>query len=386
MMVRQFRLPDLGSGLQEATVIRWHAATGEALVIDGILCEVETEKAVIEIPVPYEGTLLRQCAAEGDALAVGAVLALIEGAGDGNVDHYADAPNPLVPPDPIPAPIATAAPTGGSPLARPRAMPAIRRLARERGVDLAAVRGSGPMGRITRADVEDASIHPVSVAGREMSGLRQRIAEHMVRSWQEIPHCFARLEIDAGRLLEARRTLAERLVVRVPVEALLIKAVIPVLRECPQFNATLKAGRLIEHDRCDIGVAVDTPDGLIVPVAHGADRLSLRELCERLNDLLARTVLRRASPGELTGATFTVNNIGALGRAMGTSIIPWGTTAILSAGRAELRAVVRDGQLAVAPVMELALSFDHRVVDGGTVQRFIAAVGRNLEEPDRCLS
>jgi len=216
--------------------------------------------------------------------------------------------------------------------------------------------------------------------------LRKSIAEHMAKSWREIPHSFTRLEVDATRFLETRGTLSQQFDIKVPIEALLIKAVIPVLQEYPHFNSTLVGDELTLHDRYDISVAADTKDGLIVPVVHKADQLPLSKLSEALTDLIARTVERRAAPDELTGATFTVNNIGALGHVMGTSIIPYGTAAILSAGRAIEKPVVRNGKIAIAPMMEVTLSFDHRIIDGGSVQRFMKRVAENLEQPVRFLA
>jgi len=217
------------------------------------------------------------------------------------------------------------------------------------------------------------------------SMIRKTIAERLSQSWREIPHVFTRLEIDATRLLIVRKALVEELDMKIPIEAILVKACIPVLKEFPQFNATVVEGGIQLHKHYNIGLAADTETGLVVPVLKDADRLSLREMVNTLLDLLPRAVERKATPEELSGATFTVNNIGALGHLMGTSIIPHGTTAILSVGRAVEKPVVRDGELAVAPVLEVTLSFDHRAIDGGLAQRFMARIRENLEEPVKAL-
>jgi pyruvate dehydrogenase E2 component (dihydrolipoamide acetyltransferase) len=215
--------------------------------------------------------------------------------------------------------------------------------------------------------------------------IRRTISDRLSQSWREIPHVFTRIEIDATRLLVVRKALVEELKCKVPLEAIVIKACLPALREFPHFNATIVDGGIELHRHYNIGLAADTESGLVVPVLKSADKLSLRETVNSLLELLPRAVARKATPEELSGATFTVNNIGALGSLMGTSIIPYGTTAILSVGRAVEKAVVRDGAVAIAPVLEVSLAFDHRAIDGGLAQRFMARIRENLEEPVKAL-
>ena len=193
------------------------------------------------------------------------------------------------------------------------------------------------------------------------------------------------MEIDASRLLVVRKALIEELDRKIPIEAILVKACLPALKEFPHFNATVTEGGINLHKFYNVGVAVDTDSGLVVPVLKNANHLSLRETVDTMLELLPRAVERKATPEELTGATFTVNNIGALGHLMGTSIIPQGTTAILSVGRAVEKPVVRDGQIDIAPILEVTLSFDHRAIDGGLAQRFMARIRENLEEPVKAL-
>jgi len=279
-------------------------------------------------------------------------------------------------------------------------MPSIRRIAKEHGIDLTTVEGSGRHGRITRKDVLailDAKQQPADQAAtatasaaaastfEPFSMIRKTISERMSQAWREIPHVFTRMEIDATRLLIVKKALVEELDTKVPLEAILVKACLPALKEFPYFNATIVEGGVEMHSHYNIGLAADTDTGLVVPVLKDADKLSLRETVNTLLDLLPRAVERKATPEELTGATFTVNNIGALGHLMGTSIIPLGTTAILSVGRAVEKPVVRDGNIEVAPVLEVTLSFDHRVIDGGLAQRFMARISENLEEPVKAL-
>jgi len=399
-MATEFVLPDIGEGLTEGQIVKWLVAVGDPVGLDDPLVEVETAKAVVEIPSPVAGIVLHHGAVEGETLDVGQILAVIGQPGEtwGRPDGVESAPPPeapLVGTLSDDAEDLSAARPGIAPIAgRPQALPLVRRLARQLDVDLDAVAGTGPGGQITRDDVQSAAQRPpqtsegavpaVERGGDErvkMSMLRKTIAEHMTRSWSEIPHVTTFDDVDATRLLAVRRALSSRHGVAVPIEALVIKAVIPALRTFRQFNATLDGDELILHAAMDIGLAVDTGDGLLVPVVRAADRSSPMELAGVIADLANRGQERTLTPAELSGGTFTVSNIGAVGGGFGTPIIPHGTTAILSIGRAADAAVVRDGQVAVAPMMPLSLSYDHRVIDGGLGRRFTQMLVENLEEP-----
>ncbi len=214
-----------------------------------------------------------------------------------------------------------------------------------------------------------------------MSRLRRTIAANMAKSWAEIPHVTTFDDVDATRLLEIRAALGTRHEVKVPMEALVVKAVIPALEAFPEFNATIDGDDLVIHHSFDIGIAVDTPDGLLVAVIDDAGSRGVLELAAEVRRLGDGAKARSLSPGELTGQTFTVTNIGAVGGGHGTPIVPYGTTAILSLGRAQEKVVVADGELAIAPVMPLSLSYDHRVVDGAQGRRFMSLLIENLEEP-----
>jgi pyruvate dehydrogenase E2 component (dihydrolipoamide acetyltransferase) len=203
----------------------------------------------------------------------------------------------------------------------------------------------------------------------------------MARSWAEVPHVTTFDEIDATRLLEVRQALGDRHGMKIPIEALVIKAVLPAIGEYPEFNATVDGDDLVVHGAKDLGIAVDTPDGLLVAVVRSADRHSVLELAGEVRRLGEGARNRTLSPDELTGQTFTISNIGAVGGGHGTPIVPPGTTAILSVGAAKAKPIVYDGDLAIAPVMPLSLSYDHRVIDGAQGRRFMALVMENLEEP-----
>ena len=400
-MQKEFCLPDLGSGLQEGQVVNWLVEVGQDVTSTDNLCELETEKAVIEIPVPYSGKVLELKVDAGGTIEVGAVLAVfgIEG---GTPDVAAEE-RPAGPVEDHKetserATVKTASERGG----HVRAMLSIRRLANEHGIDLASVEGTGRNGRITRKDIlavlEKARAaepaQPATAAApataeasefEKFSMIRRTISERLSRSWQEIPHVFSRMEIDATRLLVVRKALVDELELKVPIEAILVRACLPALKEFPHFNATIVEDGIQLHKHYNIGIAADTETGLLVPVVKSADQLSLRATVNALLDLLPRALERKATPEELTGATFTVNNIGALGHLMGSSIIPEGTTAILSTGRAVEKPIVRDGEIIACPILEVTLSFDHRAIDGGLAQRFMARIRENLEEPAKVL-
>ena len=214
-----------------------------------------------------------------------------------------------------------------------------------------------------------------------LSRLRRTIADRVEQSWREIPHVTTFDTVRADRLLDLRGALSSRFDTPIPIEALVVMAVLPVLAEFGEFNGTLDGEDLIIKRHYDIGVAADTPDGLILPVVKRADRWALRDLAIEIARLAAAARSRSLTPAELTGATFTVSNIGAVGGGHGTPIIPYGTTAILSVGRAEPQAVVRDDAVTIARMMPLSLSYDHRVIDGGLGRRFIARLRENLEQP-----
>ena len=381
-MAFEFILPDIGEGLTEATVVRWVVVVGEEVGLDEVLVEVETAKAVVEMPSPVAGVVVRHGAGEGETLEVGSVLAVID-----QVDAPVETPESDAPLVGTLSDQAVILPRRSETVEVTRsavqALPVVRKLAKDRGVDINEIHASGPDGRVTRDDVMAASSDgaPADSDRVRLSPLRKAIAEHMEKSWREIPHVTTFDEADATRLLTSRKALAARHGQSIPFEALLVKAVIPVLTEYRQLNASLDGDEIVLHGAQHIAIAVDTEAGLIAPVITDADQLSLIELATTVEDLAAGARARTLAPDQLTGATFTISNIGAVGGTHGTPIIPLGTTAIISVGRATDKAVARDGGVVVAPMMPLSLSFDHRVIDGGMGRRFMALLKENLEEP-----
>ena len=407
-MVREFRLPDIGEGLTEAEIVRWLIAEGDPVAADQPIVEVETDKAVVEIPSPYGGIVVRHGGAEGETIEVGAVLVVVgsqeEAVGAEPVTAVSEAA-PIVGTLVEEAEVIESVPEAVTPVTTSvKALPVVRKLARDAGLDLETVTGTGMGGRITREDVEaaisttspsvkdaappepESAIPTVATSTsqderRPMSRLRRTIAANMSKSWAEIPHVTTFDDVDATRLLEVRIALSERHEVKIPIEALLVRAVLPALSAFPEFNATLDGDDLLVHGSHDIGIAVDTPDGLLVAVIRDADAKGVLELAGEVARLGEGARERKLSPDELTGQTFTVSNIGAVGGGHGTPIVPPGTTAILSIGRATSKPIVHDGDLVIAPVMPLSLSYDHRVIDGGMGRRFMAMLLENLEEP-----
>jgi pyruvate dehydrogenase E2 component (dihydrolipoamide acetyltransferase) len=406
-MAHTFNLPDIGSGLQEAEIVAWHVGVGDTVTADQVLCEVETEKSVVEIPSPFGGVVLELAGPAGTSVKVGEMLIVIGEAGEdlggaaaepvGVAAAVAETP-PAVSgaPEPLPEP----APGVLAPVvsARVQAMPLVRRLARQHGVDLAAVTGTGVGGRITRKDVEAAaaSAGPVAAVGPataaavpegrvderlQLSKLRRTIAAHMTGQWQNVPHITAHVEAEATRFLEVRRTLSEAIGKTVPVDALLVAIVVPALKRYPRINATIDGGEIVLHHYCDVGVAVGSEDGLLVPIVRNADRISIGDLVDVVTDLTTRAKDRKLTPEEMGDQTFTVSNLGSLRGWHATQVIPAGTTGIVSFGRAMDRPVVRDGALASGPVMAVSGTFDHRAVDGLDTMGFLNAIVDAIEEP-----
>jgi len=263
--------------------------------------------------------------------------------------------------------------------ATPQALPLVRRLAASKGVDLASVTGTGPGGRITREDIESAADGAGPVERVRLSPTRLAIARNLTRSWQEIPHVTTYGAADASGILAERSRLAESTGRQIPLEALLMTAIAPLLAEYPAFNASLDGETLVLRKHYDIGFAVETPEGLMVAVVRGVPGRTVDGLAAEIVTLATSARDRSIAPRDLRGTTFTISNIGAVGGGYGTPIIPYGTTAILSVGRAEERPVVRGGSVVIGREMPLSLSYDHRVIDGALGREFMSAIVSAIE-------
>ena len=365
-MAQFFKLPDLGEGLTEGEVARWLVAEGQEIGEDDPLVEIQTDKATVEIPSPYAGTVLRILVAEGEVAPVGTALVVIGEPGE-EVSGDAQEPSKRVP---AAAPAPTTPSQRGE--ARVAATPLVRKIAHELDVDLASLSGSGPGGRITEDDVRAAADGGAAAEeGRRepVRGVRRVIAEHMARAHREVPAVTWVEECDFENV--ALETLL----------AQVVEACAESLAEFPELNARFEGESILYLDRYDIGVAVQTDDGLVVAVVRAADGKSLEELDAEIRRLAEGARAGSLKPEELRDSTFTVTSAGKLAGLLQTPIVNHPEVAILSVGRIAPRAVVRDGEIVVRKTGTVAVSFDHRVIDGARAAEFGLAVIRRLEAP-----
>jgi pyruvate dehydrogenase E2 component (dihydrolipoamide acetyltransferase) len=347
----EFKLPDLGEGLTEGEIARWLVQEGEDVAEDDPLVEIQTDKTTVEIPSPTAGKVARIMVGEGDVVPVGTVLVVI---GEDGAEP----------------------PPARREEAKVRATPLVRRLAQELGVELESLAGTGPQGRITEEDVRSSATSrgqapgPVPEGRREpLRGVRRLIAEHMTRAHREVPPVTWVEECDFGEL-ELDLLLSTTL-----------KACALSLQEFPELNARLEGDDIVLLDRYDLGIAVQTDQGLVVPVVRDCDSRSIDELDGEVRRLADAARSGSLEPAELRGSTFTVTSAGKLAGLFQTPIVNHPEVAILSLGRIAERPVVRSGEIVSRPLGYVALTFDHRVVDGARAAEFGLAVIRRLEQP-----
>jgi pyruvate dehydrogenase E2 component (dihydrolipoamide acetyltransferase) len=336
----ELKLPDLGEGLTEGEIARWLVAEGDEVAEDDPLVEIQTDKTTVEIPSPAAGKVARILVAEGAVVPVGTLLVVI---GD---DATAPAPEPE---------------------REVQATPLVRRTARELSVDLESVRGTGPQGRITEEDVRAAAGVDAGARREPLRGVRRLIAQHMARAHAEVPPVTWVEECDFG---------AVELDLLV---ATVLKACAGALKDFPELNARLEGDAIVYEERYDLGVAVQTGEGLVVPVVRGCDAKTIAEIDSEVRRLAEGARAGTLKPEELRGSTFSVTSAGRLGGLLSTPIVNWPEVAILSVGRIADRPVVRESEIVVRPVGHLSLTFDHRVVDGARAAEFAWAVIRALE-------
>ena len=368
-MAYEFKLPDLGEGLTEGEIARWLVSEGQEVAEDDPLVEIQTDKTTVEIPSPAAGKVARILVDEGQVVPVGTVLVVI------GEDRAVRDEQP--PAEPAVSAVSRGQTPGHGAKGRVRATPLVRNIARELGVDLETVAPSGPDGRITEDDVRSAAAGSVETAtgqvreGRRepLRGVRRKIAEHMVRAHEEVPAVTWVEECDFGTLD------LEELVPRT------LKAVAEALHEFPELNARLEGDEIVYLERYDLGVAVQTDQGLVVPVVRACDKGTVGELAQEVARLADAARAGKLKPEELRGSTFTVTSAGKVAGLFQTPIVNHPEVGILSIGRIAERPVVRDGELVIRPVGYVALTFDHRVVDGARAAGFGLAVIRRLESP-----
>ena len=393
----ELKLPDVGEGIAEGEVVRWLVAEGAEVKEDDPLVEILTDKANVEIPSPVTGTVVKIVAAPGQVVKVGELLALIEpAAGQAAVAHHVTASSDR----PTSTPREVAEPGLGSPPKRAGApggdvlaTPVVRKLAKDLGVELGEVPGSGTAGRVTEEDVrraagpkEPAGIPSESTPEERIpfKGKRRMIARKMVAAKTRVPHALLVDEADVSGLLAERakmREVGEREGVRITILPFLMKAVAGALRGHPALNASLDEDReeIVLKKKIDIGMAVDAGDGLVVPVVRNADAKSVIELAREIERLSAAAREGTLAPGDLAGGTFTISSVGSIGGLFSYPVINVPEAAILAAHKIVSRPVVRDGEIVPRDMMYLSLSFDHRIVDGGEATRFLNEVVRRIE-------
>lgn len=435
-MATSIRMPQLGESVAEGTIARWLKAEGQTIARDEPLVEIITDKVNAEIPSPVAGVLRRIVAAEGAVVAVGEEIAIVE-------EAPAEAPSPAAPEagaeryreGPSVGPTGVSAAETGEAAeteaaegeARRRYSPLVRQLAQEHHIDLGQVRGTGSGGRVTRDDVlaylaarqqaaapaapspppaepppaPAPAAPPLAAAAAEpgarpgppapaegdevvpLSPIRRAIAEHMVRSVHTSPHAWMLVEVDATGLVRWREAeLAEfrrREGFELTYLPFVLKAVVEALRHHPALNACWADDRIILRRAINVGIAVALEDGLVVPVVHHADRLSIAGLARAVHDLVSRARAGKLTLADVQGGTFTLNNTGVFGSIASQPILNQPQAAILTMEAIVKRPVVIDDAIAIRSIMNLCLSFDHRVLDGATAGRFLAEVKRRIE-------
>jgi pyruvate dehydrogenase E2 component (dihydrolipoamide acetyltransferase) len=407
---RDFALPDLGEGLEDAVLVEWHVAVGDSIVLNQLLCTVETAKATVEIPSPFAGTVVERVGEPGATIEVGSLLVRIDVASA--TDDGAPSTSSRTPtlvgygpeegpsrrrrhrPDEAPsAPAATTVPV------QALAKPPVRKLARDKGLDLASLApGSGPDGVITRADVERASVPlpadaPVpSVEVIPVQGVRARIAEHMARSRSTIPDASCGVMVDCGRLLTVRTVLRDATAERAGTDvltpfALILRMLVSAIQSRPILNSTFDAdaAEIRVHRAIHLGIGTETPRGLIVPVVRNAELLSTLELAAELRRLAEGARRGTLEPRDLVGSTFTVSNFGIFGLDEGYPVINHPEVAILGIGAIKERPVVVDGEVLARPTATLTCSFDHRVCDGADAGAFLIRLRELIETPEQLI-
>jgi pyruvate dehydrogenase E2 component (dihydrolipoamide acetyltransferase) len=434
----EFKLPDIGEGIHEGEIVKWHVKEGDIVEEDQIILEVQNDKAVVEIPSPVQGKVLKIAVSEGTVAIVGDTLVTFDAEGGVETPAQEETKKPETPAKAVTAnqaevkaesvqankpdtKLESVKPEKTGVNKRVLAMPSVRKYARELGVDITQVQGSGNHGRITKDDVKQfadggapaaseaidqaqvsaastgqnvapASVSKVVAGDLEeervpLRGLRKIIAGAMAKSKYTAPHVTIMDEVNVGALVELRsraKKIAEEQGVKLTYLPFIVKALIAALRKFPELNAMFDEEKqeLVLKKYYNIGIATATPDGLIVPVVKQADRKNMFEIASEISELAAKARDRKAAPDELKGSTITITNIGSAGGMFFTPIINFPEVAILGTGRITEKPVVKNGEVVAAPVMSLSLSFDHRFIDGETAQLFVNHIKRLLEDPE----
>ena len=406
-------MPALSPTMTEGKLAKWLVKEGDDVRSGDVIAEIETDKAVMEVEALDDGKMASILIAEGtEGVAVGSVIAEI--LGDGEESNLSDQANaepksaaqPVEPAEtkapvasaPAPVPVAPVAPVATQDGSRLFASPLARRIAADRGIDLKSISGSGPKGRIIKADLDQAPAisSPVATSKAslpqavgedssviENSQMRKVIASRLQQSMQDSPHFYVNMDIDIGAMLAARKTLNDHAPegVKISVNDMIIKAAATALMRVPEVNASWEGEQTRRFNHADISVAVAIEGGLITPIIRHAEEKGLEAISSEVAALAKRAHDGKLAPEEYTGGSFTISNLGMFGVTSFTAVINPPQAAILAIGAGEERAVVRNGQLAVATMMTATLSSDHRVVDGANAARFMKVFKEIVENP-----
>jgi 2-oxoisovalerate dehydrogenase E2 component (dihydrolipoyl transacylase) len=378
-----YKLPDIGEGITQAEIVKWHAAAGTHLAQDQPLVDVMTDKATVEITAPVSGLLRESHGKEGEKLAIGAVLAVFE------TEQDAEAAAPDVPGQATAATPAAAAPAGRTGLAAP----AVRARASHLGIDLRSVPGSGPGGRVLHADLDRLLLSRGKSAGTQqgdspeeieeipVSGLRRRIAERMQDSKRRIPHFTYVEEVAIDGLERARAAINSKSGTHITLLPFLIHALVRAIARHPEVNGHFDdtEGKIRRFRAVHVGIATQTERGLLVPVIRNAQERSIEEIAVEIHRLGSAARAGKSAPGDLAGSTITVTSLGALGGIMATPIINPPELAIIGINRIREKLIASEGRIETRKVMNLSSSFDHRIIDGFVAASFIATLREEIE-------
>jgi 2-oxoglutarate dehydrogenase E2 component (dihydrolipoamide succinyltransferase) len=407
-MLIEIKVPQLSESVAEATLLAWHKKVGEAVKRDENLIDIETDKVVLELPAPADGVLAKIVKGDGGTVKAGEVIATLDtdGKAASDVVPAKAGTQPVASAAPSPKPVASAAP----------AMPAARKLAEEKGIDTATVQGSGRGGRVTKGDVLDQAAKgptapppaakpslplppaPVSVERIlenrpeqrvPMSRLRARIAERLVQSQATAAILTTFNEVNMQPVMDLRKKYQERFEkehgVRLGFMSFFVRAAVHALKKYPIVNASIDGNDIVYHGYFDVGVAVGSPRGLVVPILRDADQMSFSEVEKKIADFGKRAQDGKLTIEELTGGTFSISNGGVFGSMLSTPIINPPQSAILGVHATRDRPVAENGQVVIRPINYLALSYDHRIVDGREAVLSLVAIKEALEDPARLL-
>lgn len=434
-MAFEFRLPDIGEGIHEGEIVKWFVKAGDKIQEDDVLCEVQNDKAVVEIPSPVEGTVEEVLVEEGVLTTVGTVLLRVDAPGYEDIqlkghhdeeDSKKEEPKKVEEAPKVETTVTSKPTVEADPNKRVIAMPSVRKFARDNDVDIKQLSGSGKNGRIVKEDVESfmnggpsqaatqaveapvAEEAPVTEKTTEkdfvqpvlegdfpetrekMSGIRRAIAKAMVHSKQTAPHVTLMDEVDVTELVAHRKKFKEIALekgIKLTYLPYVVKALVSALREFPEFNRSLDDAtqEIVQKHYYNIGIAADTDKGLLVPVIKHADRKSVFAVSNEINELATKARDGKLAPNDMKGASCSITNIGSAGGQWFTPVINHPEVAILGIGRIAEKPVIKNGEIVAAPVLALSLSFDHRMIDGATAQHALNHIKRLLSEPELLL-